>query len=143
VPLTIEDDRTPSPTSTESEHPPLTAISDETTAMHRRHFGRGPDAVKSYLSDDLLVCILAGVLTPLEEALIEAGRDDQVLTARVIIQDAAAEECKERMAAIVGRQVIAYLASIDAYADTGADVYVLSAKGNKDGSTGTGTDSFH
>jgi uncharacterized protein YbcI len=137
--MTIEDDLTPSPTSTESEHPPLTTISDETAALHREHFGREPDTTKSYLSDDLLVCILSGVFTPLERALIDAGREDQVLATRLIIQDAVGEECRERMAAIVGRPVIAYLSSVDAFADTAADVYVLKAAGTKDGSTGSGT----
>ena len=42
-------------TSPPSRRPPLSAISDEAAALHCEHFRRGPGAVKSYMTDDLVV----------------------------------------------------------------------------------------
>ena len=141
--MTIEEDRSPSPTSTESRHPPLTEISNEAAALHREHFGRGPGAVKSYVTDDLIVCILSDVFTPSERTLIDALRGDQVLTTRLVLQSTVEEVCKERMELIVGRPVIGYLSTVHTGTGMAVDVYMLGTEGAKDGSTGSGTDSFH
>lgn len=124
-------------TSTESEHPPLTAISNEAAALHREHFGRGPAAVRSTSADDLIVCILVDAFTPLERTLIRAGRGDRVTMMRSVHRDAVEEVCRERMGAVVGRPVNAYLSAVRPEDDIVVDVYILAPAGTESGSTGT------
>jgi uncharacterized protein YbcI len=141
--LTVGPEQSGSATSTESQHPPLTAICDEAAALHREHFGRGPGAVRTRMIDDLIICILSGVFTPPERILIDAGRGDQVLKTRLIHHDAVEAICKQRITAIAGREVIAHLSTVRPDEDMVVDVYMLGPEGTEGGSTATRTDSFH
>src|ERR1700761_5876924 len=55
--------------------PQLTEISNAAVALHREHFGRGPGAAKTHVTDNLVVCVLNDIFTPLERTLIDAGQE--------------------------------------------------------------------
>lgn len=103
----------------------LTAISNEATGLHREHFGRGPEAVKSYLTDDLLVCVLSDPFTAVERTLIAAGRVDHVRSTREIHRVAVERTYKDRMAQVLGRGVAAYLGTVHADPDFVVEVFLL------------------
>jgi hypothetical protein len=52
----------------------LTAISDGMVALLKEFYGRGPTRAKSYYQDDLVVCVLRGGFSRVEETLLEGGR---------------------------------------------------------------------
>ena len=52
----------------------LTAISDGLVALLKEFYGRGPTRAKSYYEDDLVVCLLRGGFTRVEQTLLEGGR---------------------------------------------------------------------
>lgn len=106
--------------------PSLTEICNEAVALHREHFGRGPGAAKAHLTDDLVICTLNDVFTPVERTLIDAGEVDHVRKTRAIHQVALEETYKERMGAVIGRPVDAYLSTIHIEPDVSIDVYMLS-----------------
>jgi uncharacterized protein YbcI len=123
------DDRPAVPTS----RPSLTDISNAAVALHRDHFGRGPGAAKSHLTDDLVVCILSDVFTPVERTLIDAGEAEHVRRTRAIHQVALEETYKQRMAEVVGRPVIAYMSTVHIEPDLAVEVFVLAPGGAVDG----------
>jgi uncharacterized protein YbcI len=108
--------------------PALTEISNAAVALHREHFGRGPGAAKSHVSDNLVVCVLTDVFTPLERTLIEAGQADRVRETRAIHRAATDAIYKERMEAVLGRRVEAHLSSVNVDPDVAVDVFVLSSE---------------
>jgi len=67
-----------SPTDAQSTAPThgdvLTAISDGIVALLKEFYGRGPTRTKSYYQDDLVVCLLRGGFTRVEQTLLEGGR---------------------------------------------------------------------
>ena len=105
--------------------PALTEISNTAVALHREHFGRGPGAAKTHISDNLVVCVLTDVFTPVERTLIEAGQEARVRETRAAHRAATEAIYKERMEAVLGRQVEAHLSSVHVDPDVAVDVFVL------------------
>jgi uncharacterized protein YbcI len=105
--------------------PALTEISNTAVALHREHFGRGPGAAKSHVSDNLVVCVLTDVFTPVERTLIEAGEEERVRETRAVHRAATDAIYKSRMEAVLGRQVEAHLSSVNVDPDVAVDVFVL------------------
>src|SRR3954447_26127103 len=93
--------------------PQLTDISNAAVALHREHFGRGPGAAKTHVSDNLVVCVLTDVFTPVERTLIDAGQEDRVRETRAAHRAATDGIYKARMEAVLGRQVEAHLSSVN------------------------------
>lgn len=109
--------------------PQLTEISNAAVALHREHFGRGPGAAKTHISDNLVVCVLTDVFTPLERTLIDAGQEERVRETRAVHHAATEAIYKSRMEAVLGRPVAAHLSTIHVDPDVAVDIFVL-AEGN-------------
>lgn len=108
-------------------HPTLTEISNAAVALHREHFGRGPGAAKTHVSDNLVVCVLTDVFTPVERTLIEAGQESRVRETRAAHRAATDAIYKARMEAVLGQRVEAHLSSVNVDPDVAVDVFVLGA----------------
>jgi len=54
----------------------LTAVSNAMVGLLRQHYGRGPMKAKSYVVDDILMCVMRDGLTAADETLIASGRAD-------------------------------------------------------------------
>ena len=64
-----------------------TQISDGLVALLREYYGRGPERTRTYVSDDLVVCVLRGGFTRVEQTLLESGHGDDVIRQRMVFQD--------------------------------------------------------
>ncbi len=65
----------------------LTAISDGMVALLKEFYGRGPTRAKSYYEDDLVVCVLRGGFSRVEQTLLDSGRQAAVIQQRMEFQD--------------------------------------------------------
>jgi uncharacterized protein YbcI len=106
--------------------PQLTEISNAAVALHREHFGRGPGAAKTHVTDNMVVCVLTDVFTPLERTLIDAGQEARVRETRAIHHAATEDAYKARMEGVLGRQVEAHMSTIHVDPDVAIDIFVLS-----------------
>ncbi len=105
--------------------PQLTEISNTAVALHREHFGRGPGAAKTYLADNLVVCVLSDVFTPLERTLIDADQRGRVRETRALHHAATEDAYKSRMEGVLGRPVEAHMSTIHFDPDVAVDIFVL------------------
>jgi uncharacterized protein YbcI len=105
--------------------PALTEISNTAVALHREHFGRGPGAAKTHVTDNLVVVVLTDVFTPVERTLIDAGQEARVRETRAAHRAATEGVYKTRMEAVLGRPVAAHLSSIHVDPDVAVDIFVL------------------
>ncbi len=112
--------------------PQLTEISNAAVALHREHFGRGPGAAKTHVSDNLVICVLTDVFTPLEKTLIGAGQEAQVRETRALHRAATEDAYRARMEAVLGRPVAAHMTSIHVDPDIAVDIFVLVEDGGAD-----------
>jgi len=112
--------------STTSNHGDvLTAISDGMVALLKEFYGRGPTRAKSYYQDDLVVCVLRGGFSRVEETLLEGGRGPAVIQQRMEFQ----EVMRERFAGVIedatGRPVIGFMSGNQQHPDLMCEVFIL------------------
>jgi uncharacterized protein YbcI len=86
----------------------LSSISNAMVRLHAEHYGRGPVAVKSYLCDDWLFCILTDGLTAVERNLLEHGDHELVRTLRHRFQHNMGAQFTGVVEEITGRAVLTY-----------------------------------
>ena len=104
----------------------LTAISDGMVALLKEFYGRGPMRTKSYYEDDLVVCLLRGGFSRVEETLLDGGRGDAVIQQRMEFQ----EVMRERFASVIeeatGRPVIGFMSGNQQAPDIMCEVFILA-----------------
>ena len=104
----------------------LTAISDGMVALLNEFYGRGPTRTKTYYEDDLVVCLLRGGFTSVEQTLLDGGRGAAVINQRMAFQ----EVMRDRFTAVVehatGRPVIGFMSGNQQEPDMICEVFVLS-----------------
>lgn len=87
----------------------LTAISDGLVALLKEYYGRGPTQAKSYYQDDLVVCILRGGYTQVEQTLRDGGRGSAVIEQRMKFQELMRERFEAVIEKATGRDVIGFM----------------------------------
>jgi uncharacterized protein YbcI len=103
----------------------LTAISDGLVARLKEYYGRGPTQAKSYYQDDLVVCILRGGFTRVEETLLEGGRGAAVIEQRMEFQELMRGRFEEVVEKATGRRVIGFMSGNQQDPDMMSEVFVL------------------
>jgi uncharacterized protein YbcI len=113
------------PTTSQEHGELLTAISKGMVALLKEFYGRGPTRAKSYYHDDLVVCLLRGGFTRVEQTLLEGGRGSSVIQQRMEFQ----ELMRERFVAVIeertGRRVIGFMSGNQQDPDIMCEVFIL------------------
>jgi uncharacterized protein YbcI len=104
----------------------LTAISDGMVALLKEFYGRGPTRAKSYYEDDLVVCLLRGGFTRVEETLLAGGRGSSVIQQRMEFQELMRERFEAVIEAATGRQVIGFMSGNQQSPDMMCEVFILA-----------------
>ena len=104
----------------------LTAISDGLVALLKEFYGRGPTGAKSYYEDDLVVCLLRGGFSRVEQTLLEGGRGSAVIQQRMEFQDLMRERFEAVIERVTGRQVIGYMSGNQQAPDIMCEVFILA-----------------
>jgi uncharacterized protein YbcI len=103
-----------------------TAISDGLVALLKDYYGRGPDRTKTYVHDDLVVCLLRGGFTRVEQTLREGGHGDDVIRQRMAFQQVMRARFEEVVAHATGREVIGFMSGNQQDPDMICEVFVLA-----------------
>lgn len=106
----------------------LTELSNAMVALHREHFGRGAGAAKSFISDDVVVCVLSDVYTQVEKTLIRAGEAEHVRQTRTLHQTALEAEYKSVVERVTGRPVDAFLSVVHVEPDLAVEFFLLGER---------------
>jgi uncharacterized protein YbcI len=104
----------------------LTAISDGLVALLKEFYGRGPTRAKSYYEDDLVVCLLRGGFSRVEQTLLEGGRGQTVIQQRMEFQDLMRERFEAVIEHATGRHVIGFMSGNQQHPDMMCEVFVLA-----------------
>jgi uncharacterized protein YbcI len=104
----------------------LTAISDGMVALLKEFYGHGPTRTKSYYADDLVVCVLRGGFSRVEETLLEGGRGSAVIQQRMEFQDVMRERFEEVIEHATGRPVIGFMSGNQQHPDMMCEVFILA-----------------
>src|SRR5690242_1579286 len=104
-----------------------TQISEGIVALLKDYYGRGPDQAKTYVDGDLVVCLLRGGFTPVEQTLREAGHGYEVIHQRMVFQDVMRERFTDVVARATGRRVIGFMSGNQQDPDILSKVFVLAS----------------
>ena len=116
--------------------PRATAISNAMTKLHRDHYGRGPDSVRTILGEDHVICFLEDIYTPAERTLVEAGELQAVRDSRHAFQRAMESRFTDAVEGTTGRTVRAFLSQTHIAPDISCEVFVLEPAGSESADRG-------
>ena len=120
----------------------LTAISEGMVALLKEYYGRGPTRTKTFYEDDLVVCLLRGGFTRVEQTLLEGGRGASVIQQRMDFQDLMRERFNAVIETATGRKVIGFMSGNQQDPNMMCEVFVLSGTDLVDGELRDGGRSF-
>ena len=104
----------------------LTAISDGLVALLKEYYGRGPTQAKTYYEDDLVVCLLRGGFTAVENTLLEGGRGAAVIEQRMAFQEVMRQRFEAVVEHATGRRVIGFMSGNQQHPDMICEVFILA-----------------
>src|SRR3712207_6560714 len=98
-------------------HSALANISRRIVQLHKEFYGKGPTKAKTYYEDDLVVVLMRGGFTRVEETLLESGRGDSVTQQRSDFQQAMREPFMQVIEEETGRKVVAFMSTSHQHPD--------------------------
>jgi len=113
------------PSSSKPHGEVLTAISDGMVALLKEFYGRGPTRAKSYYEDDLVVCVLRGGFSRVEETLLAGGRGTAVIQQRMEFQEVMRARFTGVIENATGRPVIGFMSGNQQDPDLMCEVFIL------------------
>jgi uncharacterized protein YbcI len=104
----------------------LTGISDGTIAPLSEFYRHSPTRTKAWHADDLVVCVLRGGFSRVEETLFEGGRGGAVIRQRMKFQELMRERFEEVIEDATGRAVIGFMSGNQQHPDMMCEVFIFA-----------------
>jgi uncharacterized protein YbcI len=103
----------------------LAEITNRIVAYMREHYGRGPIKAKTYVLDNLIVCVLSDGFIAIERTMMEGGQSDRVLEMRRDFQRMMKERYTEMIEELTGRHVLAFLSQAHIEPDLTVEIFLM------------------
>ncbi|UJA18991.1 DUF2294 family protein [Thermoleophilia bacterium SCSIO 60948] len=87
------------------------AISEAMVSLYAIVYQHDRTTATTYINDNVVVCVLEGILTAAEVDQIAHGRRGEVIDGRVAFQEGAEDEFTEVIQRLTGRPVTAFLSA--------------------------------
>ncbi len=103
-----------------------TAISNGLVALLKEYYGVGPTQAKTYYHDDIVVCVMRGGFTRVEQTLLAGGRTAAVIQQRMEFQEVMRDRFEAVIEHATGRHVIGFMSGNQQDPDMICEVFVLA-----------------
>jgi uncharacterized protein YbcI len=104
----------------------LTEISNGMVALLKEYYGVGPTQAKTYYHDDLVVCVLRGGFTRVEQTLRDGDRGRAVIEQRMAFQEVMRQRFEAVVQHATSRRVIGFMSGNQQEPDMICEVFVLA-----------------
>jgi uncharacterized protein YbcI len=108
-------------------------ISTGLVQLVRDYTGRGPTKARTYISDNLVTCVLQDSLTRGERMLAELQGHERILDHRKAFQKAMRRDAEALVEQATGRKVIAFLSDNHIEPDVAVETFLLEELPKTDG----------
>lgn len=108
-------------------HSVLANISRRIVQLHKEFYGKGPTKAKTYYMDDVVVVLLRGGFTRVEETLLQSGRGESVKQQRADFQQAMLGPFMQVIEEETRRKVVAFMSSSHQHPDLLGEIFVLES----------------
>jgi uncharacterized protein YbcI len=103
----------------------LAEITNRIVALVREHYGRGPIKAKTYVLDNLIVCVLSDGFTAIERTMMEGGEPEKVLEMRRDFQRLMKSRYSELLEELTGRKLLAFLSQAHVEPDLTVEMFLM------------------
>lgn len=103
----------------------LAEITNRIVALMREHYGRGPIKAKTYVLDNLIVCVLTDGFTAIEQTMMEGGQPERVLEMRRDFQRVMKTRYTEMVEELTGRKMLAFLSQAHVDPDLTVEMFLM------------------
>ncbi len=103
-----------------------TAISNGLVALLKEFYGVGPTQAKTYYHDDIVVCVMRGGFTRVEQTLLEGGRTAAVIQQRMEFQEVMRQRFTTVVEHATGREVVGFMSGNQQEPDMICEVFILA-----------------
>lgn len=114
-----------------------TAISNGIASLHREHYGRGADRVRTRINADYVLTTLEDCFTVVEKKMIDEGEFEKVRETRTMFQDWMRPRFTEIVENATGRKVRAFFSQVSHDPDIAIELFFLFG-GTQTSSDGAG-----
>ena len=94
----------------------------------KEHADRGPTHCRTYVDDDLVIVLMRGGFSRLEDTLFEDGKWLDVRAMRHALQDTMEGRFTEVIERLTGRQVAAFMSATHQHPDLQMETFVLDGE---------------
>lgn len=115
----------PSPDPTTARKSQAAAISHAIGALHREHYGRGADRIRTMIHRDVVATTLEDCYTAVEKRMIAGGQFAQVRHTRTMFQDWMQEPFTRIVEEQTGRKVRAFFSQVSAEPEMSLEFFLL------------------
>lgn len=103
----------------------LSEITSQIVSLMREHYGRGPIKAKTYVLDNLIVCVLSDGLTAVEKTMMAGGEPERVLDLRRDFQRMMKARYSEMIERLTERKVLAFLSQAHVEPDLTIEMFLV------------------
>ena len=108
-------------------HSALANISRRIVQLHKEYYGKGPEKAKTYYSDDLVVVLMRGGYTKVENTLLHEGRGPAVIHQRMAFQEVMRPRFREVIEEELGRKVTGFMSGSHQEPDLIGEMFILES----------------
>lgn len=109
--------------------PMLAAITNAVVRVYKQFYGKGPTKARSDLGEDLLLVVLEGGLTRIEQTLCDRGQGPAVLHVRRLMRGAIELELRAAIEGELDRSVRSLMVTVDPVLNLEVLACVLDSRG--------------
>ena len=106
----------------------LAVIADRLAMLGREHYGRAPIKAKTYVLDNLVMCVLSDGFTALERTMMESGEPGRVLEMRREYEQLMKTRYSEMIEELTGRKVLAFLSQTHVEPNVTVEMFLMDGR---------------
>jgi uncharacterized protein YbcI len=103
----------------------LAEITNRIVAYMRENYGRGPIKAKTFVLDNLIVCVLSDGFTAIERTMMEGGEPERVLEMRRDFQRMMKARYSDMIEQLTGQKVLAFLSQAHVEPDLTVEMFLM------------------
>lgn len=103
------------------------AISAAMVELYAEHYGHDRTTATTYINDNVVLCILEGILSVREDEQIAEGRSTEVIDGRVTFQENTEDEFTAAIERLTQRKVTAFLSANQTAPGVACELFFLEA----------------
>jgi uncharacterized protein YbcI len=105
------------------------AISAAIVALYADVYGHERTTATTYINENVVVCILEGILTTYEQELVAAGNQHEVIDGRVAFQSDREDDFSAAVERLTMRRVVAFMSANQTSPGIACEVFFLAPGG--------------